>query len=205
MRIISPQRNGETMKFLKFTLLAALTLLVAGSALADDPQIVFDPVQATQFNGAYLIQQLGVQYSVSWSSCAAAQVFDPGAFANSTSCVYFINETGVSIPELIFTFGVDSVSAGVFGCTSADDFLSQNNCPTMGSPGTVTTEFFGGSPIPFTPFPSPTVFIVGESGVADPNTDLPITAQAPTHDPNTLILLASGIGLLGLSALRRTA
>jgi hypothetical protein len=83
--------------------------------------------------------------------------------------------------------------------------LSINNCPnnpnvTLDLGSQVNFDFYGGTPVP-----NLAVFILGENGVSDPNNNFPIDISVPTHDPSTVVLLATGLGLLGLCAMRRRA
>ncbi|HMD31267.1 MAG TPA: hypothetical protein VKG84_05100, partial [Candidatus Acidoferrales bacterium] len=81
-------------------------------------------------------------------------------------------------------------------CQSLDGFLTNNNCPaTVNNNQSVSVDFFAGDPIPNRAF-----FVLGEIG-------LPTTVQTtvPAYDPNTLVLLAAGIALLGMAAMRRSA
>jgi hypothetical protein len=199
------------MKLLRFLVIATIVLMAARTARADDPQVVFDPVIVSGFNG-YIITpgEIGqLLTGLSWGSCALTQQIGgdtAAAFANSTACMYFANESGAPITSLTFSFAVTSDITGWTGCSSADGILTFNDCPTAGTiPGgsTVDATFSGGNPIPYTAGTQVTLFIIGEQGV-DPANFTP-TLQIPTYDPSTLILLASGIGLLGLCGLRRTA
>jgi hypothetical protein len=193
---------------------SVVVLLAAGTALADDPQVVFDPTQTTNILGFNLVFQTGTTYDVSWTGCGIAQLINYSAFKNSTACLYFVNLTGAPITDLSFAFN-DTGFTGSFGCTSADGLLTSNNCPeTITAGNEITVDFFGGSPVPYT-FPIPTVFIVGLAGdatgppitpdVANQSFAAATTANVPTYDPGTLILLLGGVAMLALAGARRLA
>jgi len=200
------------MKLLRLTFVCAVVLLSASVALADDPQGVLDPLQATDILGFNLIEQSGVDYNVAWTGCGLAQLINYNAFKNSTACIYFVNLTGAPIYTLDFSFNDTGIS-GPFSCISADSYLSAP-CTAAQTGNVVTMDYSGGTPIPYTA-PIPTVFIFGLAGATD-SSGAPLSPQeanmdfsagtganVPTYDPGTLMLLASGIGLLGVCGLRR--
>jgi len=209
--IISPQRNGETMRLLKFLVVSTLALLFgAGSALADDPTVIFDPMAVPITMGTltyYDITQVGVEYTgLTWldSNCAFATSRGLSQFDGAAGCMYFVNDTGMPVSDLLFTFNVDSAAAGSLNCIYVDNTLDSPNCPSTIPAGMVTLEFNGGNPIPPSTPTTLELFIIGFGGVSQSDFS-PEGVQVPTHDPSTLILLASGIGLLGLCAVRRCA
>jgi len=182
-----------------------------------DPQGVLDPMQATDILGFNLLQQPGVAYDVTWTGCGLAQLINYSAFQNSTACIYFVNLTGAPITTLDFSFN-DTGIPGPFSCISADSYLT--NCSESQSGSEVTMDYSGGTSIPFTS-PIPTIFIFGlgnlpsdcgascpppiTPGLANQDFSAVTGANVPTYDPSTLVLLASGIGLLGLCAYGRRA
>jgi len=199
------------MKTLLVMALCVAVLLSAGVARADDPSGTLDPVQATDILGFNLIEKSGVNYDVTWTGCGLAQVINYSAFQSSSACIYFVNLTGAPIHTLDFSFN-DSGIPGPFTCLSADSYLSAP-CIADQMGNVVTMDYSGGTPIPYTA-PIPTIFIFGLSG--DDASGSPISPQeanmdfsagtganVPTYDPGTLMLLATGIGLLGMCGLRR--
>jgi hypothetical protein len=198
------------MKLLRLIVVSLVVLFAASSARADDPQGVFDPTQTTSILGFNLIFQQGVDYDVSWTSCGIAKLINYNAFHDTTACLYFVNLTGAPIATFDFSFTDPGMAIpGPFSCRSADGELS--NCTTSESGDVVTMDFSGGNPIPYT-CPIPTVFILGLDPMGgnpitpqEANMDFGAVAGTPTYDPSTLILLASGFGLLGLCGRRRLA
>jgi len=195
---------------LKAVILTAVLLTFTSSAWAGGLGVIFDPVLVPDsFTGYYDITQVGVPYTGAvWSSCAFAQSRYVGQptdpFADATGCMYFVNDTGVPITDLNISFDYTGLTTQSFGCTFPDNTLSGNPCPTSISTGTIPLEFDGGNPIPPSTPLNLELFIVGLTG-ADPSAFVPDSLQVPTHDPSTLLLLASGIGLLGLCSFRRAA
>jgi len=199
------------MKFLRFLVVPAIILLFgASAAFANDPTVIWDPLAVPVTQGGltyYDITQAGVEYTgLTWldNNCSFATSRGLTQFDGAAGCMYFVNDTGMPITDLLFTVNVDSAAAGALNCIYVDNTLNNPNCPSTIPAGTVTLEFNGGNPIPPSTPTSLELFIIGFSGASQSDFS-PEGVQVPTHDPNTLILLASGIGLLGLCAARRHA
>jgi hypothetical protein len=192
------EKEPNTMKFIRpFLIVAILSCVVAGAALADDIHVVFDP-QIPQAGPFGIIQENGVNYTSSWESCGTIGI--PSAFAADDACLAFINETGGDINALNFSFTVNSALVGqTIACDNlpGDPHLSSNTCGSVptGPEGftlgqVVSVTFFAGDPIP-----NDFAFFIGETGVA--LEDAPVVGiEVP--EPTSMTLLASGMGLLAL-------
>ncbi len=181
------------MKFLRPALIVALLSVVsAGAALADDIHVIFDPGGPGTTN---FIQNPGETYNVAWESCTSNGI--PQGFAGDTACIAFTNETGAPISYLNFTFTVNQALVGqTIMCDNlpGDPHLSANDCNPNSDPfvlgQVVSVNFFGGSPIA-----DNSAFFIAENGVALADVpDFGVTAPEPT----SLSLLAAGMGLIGL-------
>jgi len=205
------------MKLLRFLALPLLVLAMSSPAWADDINIIFDPVQGIPFDGGYLINQQGVNYTVTWGSCdpsvntSLALATDFTTFmANNTpagmksGCLAFVNGTGAPITEVDLTI----VSNGLSNdnetfCQSIDVYLTNATCTGSLSEGGVTLTFNGGSSIPPSTQTMASMFFIGEIGV-DPSL-ITTDVSAPTYDPSTLVLLLVGMTILGMYGMRRYA
>jgi PEP-CTERM motif len=169
----------------------------AGATFANNIHVVFDPIPAQQgdFN---LIQQEGTSYQVNWVPCSTPGVPDfPGDdLTGEAACLLFSNVTGGNIDSLNISFTVTAALAtDTLSCDSnGQPFLTANNCGAVPSPlmvgEVVDVTFLSGSPVP-----NEFNFFLAEDGV--PLSALPsLNVTAP--EPASLMLLASGMGLLGL-------
>lgn len=194
------------MRFLKFTVLVALLVLLLGSTVrADDLTVVLDPDPVLT---SYVYT--GSPISVSWQSCGTASGGStttstgfPSAYSGDDGCFAVTNESGNTLNFVSLTITASSsVMSQSVTCDNLDTFLTEDNCAsvTLNPDGTVTLDFEGGSGIP-----NFTTFFVGEIGVTDPTDNLPTTFSVPTHDPSTLMLLLAGMSMLAVAGIRRTA
>jgi hypothetical protein len=184
------------MNYIRLILIAAALCIFSGAAYADDIHVILDP-QAPTSGDLNLIQSIGVNYTVNWTSCSDA-VFANTGFAGDNACLAFLNQTGAAIADLNFGFTVNAALVGqTIACDNApgDTHLDSNDCSATPGPFVlgqiVNVAFFGGDPIP-----NNYAFYIAENGVA--------LADAPTvgvevPEPASLTLLASGMGLLGLA------
>jgi hypothetical protein len=193
---IRGERVNKFMKILRPALIVAiLCVFAAGAAFADDIHVVFDP-QIVSGNFGVVSDPAAI-YTVAWESCGSSGI-PQAEFGSDQACIALVNETGVGLSHLNFSFTVDAALVGqTIACDSLDDVLSSNDCLSTPGPFTlgqvVSVNFFAGDPIP-----NNAVFFFGETGV-----DL---ADAPTvnitaPEPTSLTLLAAGMGLVGLSLL----
>jgi hypothetical protein len=206
-------------KSLRFLVLPLLMLALAAPAWADDINIIFDPVPAGTYNGAFVLLVQGTDYSVMWGSCDptvnssmmfATDLLNYIASNNPTNaptgCMAFINGTGGPITELDLTIMAGSnIGDTSTLCQSLDAYLTNVTCTgVLNMAGDmVTLTFTGGLAIPPSTQNSLSTFYLGEIGV-DPNA---ITADVtvPTYDPSTLVLLLAGMTMLGMYGVRRYA
>ncbi|HVN10422.1 MAG TPA: hypothetical protein VMV61_15720 [Patescibacteria group bacterium] len=204
-------------KLLKFLILSLLVLAMSSPAWADDIKVIFDPVPASTYYGAYEINQQGVNYAVSFGSCnptANPSISQATTLINYVSandeggtlpsgCMALVNFTGAPIMELDLT-----ITGGIPGdtetlCQSLDSFLVNATCSGSLDAGMVSVSFNGGNAIPPSTQNSFSVFYLGEIGV-DPSM-ITTGVTAPSYDPSTLVLLLAGMTLLGVYGTRRYA
>jgi len=205
------------MRVLKYIVAAAIVLMLALPAWADDLQVIVDP-SPTPPPYFYVISGGSAPVSVSWEPCASGVPAGDPAIYNSAACLYFYN-SGPTIYDLNLTFTVpmtepsyDLTAFTAITCTIIDSSFAGATCPGSVTPGeTVTLSFYGGSGIP-TGF-----FAIGEndggclatatttcSGVAPG--DMPGgAALVPTYDPSTMVLLLVGMSMLAVVGIRRVA
>jgi hypothetical protein len=188
-----------------FRLLSILTLMlvVAAPAYASGINIIFDPPPAPpQVGNLYILTGPG-PFAVSFGSCdPSVNPAIPVALQGFAGCMAFLNETGMPVGDVNLSFVVpnDSPLIGqTLGCTSLDAFLSSNTCDQIGalSAGqTVNFDFLGGMGVP-----NFSAFFIAEDGALLP----PLDIAVPAYDPNTLVLLGTGIALMAAFAMRRSA
>jgi hypothetical protein len=188
------KETNKIMKFLRPALIVALLSIVsAGAALADDIHVIFDPQTPIPVGNFGVVTDPTAIYSFSFGSCAATGI--PPAFAGDDGCIALVNESGVSLKSLNLSFIVNAALVGqTIGCDSLDENLTSNDCANIPGPFTldqiVSVNFFAGDPVL-----NNSLFVFGETGVA--YQDAPIfSVTAP--EPTPLTLLAAGMGLIGL-------
>lgn len=189
------------MKYFRALLLTLAVLSFAIVAAADsipDIHIVFDP-GPTNVNPTNIYQQ-GSAVSVSWISCGETGI--PGSLSGETACLAMNNLTGSSISALDLSFEVPAGSPLVgqtVNCDNTDSFLTSNDCSAAGTlmaGQVVDITFSGGNPIP-----NDMDFFIGAdaAGFNGPGDFPPVTVTAdPTPEAGTLLLFATGLGVLGL-------
>jgi len=199
---------------LKVSIVAVVMMVVASPTWAGGLGVIFDDPTTGGGSGSYVLPygSTPVYTTMTWQSCtaqytnvadgpvpiyepAAGSTFEANAYAE---CLAITNNTGSAITSmsLILTDpGVDTVTCLVsapstgFSCTSTD----------VG--GVVTLDFSG---IPG--FGNNTEIYIGVGAPGDNVSDLgEPTLALPTYDPSTLMLLATGMALLAIGAVRRTA
>lgn len=193
-------------------LMAAAIFLLAAAAMAtsmSDIRIIMDPGIPAPMQGSFnILQSPGVDYEVNWVTCNQAAF--PSA-AGYDACIGMINDTGAPISTLAIGFTVPNTNPASplvgqsLACSTDGVNLTSNTCPSIASMGAgddIDATFTGGAPIPFNP-PTLTAFFIGETGVplADmANVPLTVTvAAAPTPEPAALLLVATGLLLVGLA------
>lgn len=185
------------MKILRPALIVAiLCVFAAGAALADDIHVVFDPVPIPAGTFGIVTDPTAI-YTVNWESCGSTGI-PQQEFGQDDACIALVNETGVALDHLNFSFTVDAALVGqTIGCDSLDNDLTSNDCANTPGPFTlgqlVSVNFFSGDPIP-----NNSAFFFGETGV-DLADAPPVGITAP--EPASLTLLAAGMGLVGLGLL----
>ncbi|MGH9395830.1 MAG: PEP-CTERM sorting domain-containing protein [Terriglobia bacterium] len=189
------------MKVLRIVLLCAIVLSFALAAAADgipDIRIIFDPMPLDPAVQLADIISAGTPVSVPWQSCSNAGI--PASVSGETACLALANLTGGPITALNFEFTVPA-SGPLVGqtvdCVNADSFLTDNNCPA----GTLTTgqlvdiTFSGGTPVPND---TDMFFGANAAGLTDFSQFPPVTITDPTPEPSTLLLIPTGLLILGL-------
>ena len=217
-RVISPQRNGETMKFLRLSAVILVTVFAAGTAFANDPTVIFDPGGGDP-TATYQLIFNDTLNMVSWGTCdptvnlalmntsLASYINNPtNNGGNPIACMALQNWTGAPIGSLTLTIVTDLSSLTSINCLSIDNALTNSSCSLSSDGSTMYVNFSaGGMQVPAGNPPSnPEAFFIGEIGV-NASDITSTTVWAPDYDPSSLVLLASGIGLLGLCAVRRHA
>lgn len=198
------------MKVLTVVGLVAVLSVLALPASANNLNVIFDPTPTPAGGGTnlYYLTNEG-PWSVSWQPCQAV----PGGplppsspLIGDVACLGFANYTNADINSLNLTFTASGALDGlVLNCSNVDSYLNTNNCATYSSPltdGEVVNLTFSG-PLDV---PANFDFFFGVTSDSSALTGMPdSTITLPTHDPGTLLLLASGIALLALCGLRRRA
>ena len=197
------------MEYLRWLAVPALLVFLAGTASANDLQIIVDP--------SFVVNEVGTgvsggnPVSVSWGSCPSFPGI-PAQISGAQGCLNLVNSGDTTITSLTLSFttppqepsapGFDPFAWTGFTCTLIDPSFSGAVCPEeTGLNQMVTLSFTGPGIAPGQ------MFFIGENGA--PLTGdgaMPITSvMASDYDAGTLTLLAAGIALLAVSGLRRYA
>ena len=204
------------MKVLKVLAVVAVLSALAVPASANNLNVIFDPLPPQPSGGGTGLYSLKTEgpFTVVWQACSIDNGPLPtgSTLVGDVACLGFANQTGANIYSLDLTFEATTAN-GLAGLTlncmndPGDTYLSTNNCSTIGTLTDgewVTMNFMAPDFVP------PNYdFYFGVTATDDEGNPINIpgmpdsTIALPTNDPSTLMLLASGIGLLALCAVRR--
>ena len=187
---------------LKVLIVSLMMLAVASPAWAGAINVILDDPTLGGGPLAYFLPfNSSNPYNMVWQTCSGANSPVPSYEPASgyQDCLAIVNNTGFAITNLELTLtvpsGFDSAPCLVsdsttgFGCTStiAGGILTLD---FVGLPGFINnTEIYIGVGLP------------GEdvTGIGNPS------ASVPTYDPSTLVLVLTGMAVLGICGVRRYA
>ena len=200
---------------------AAIVLALAVPAWANNLNTIIDPIPSPAGGGQnlYYLTSNG-PWSVSWQTCNSVLGTPPGPlppsgpgseFIGDPACLGFANYTGAGISNLSLVFTVSGALDGLtLTCSNADSYLGTNNCASYSSPltdGEVVALTFSAPtvvPVNYDFFFAVTTTDSNGNPITIPGFSMPDSGiLLPTYDPSTLVLLATGLGLLGLGGVRR--
>lgn len=186
---------------LRLSLIVLVICMFAVGAVADtmgDIHIHMDPATPPSQGDFNLIESAGTAYQVNWVSCTEPGF--PGTVYDA--CIGLINETGAPISSIQIGFTVPTNSpldTQTLDCSTDGGNLTSNTCANgsrLIAGEDVDAVFSGGQAIP-----NDMLFFIGETGVnlGDmANVPLTITASDATPEPVELLLVPTGLLLLGL-------